>query len=187
MAASLIDVTKPQPYVAAVLQYISKGTVLDIGAGWGRNARFFADHGFSVTAVDHSPEAVAQLASYHTRAGRSITAICADIRAFTSGATYDVVLCTMVLHFLRSRTEVAEAVGRIQAMTKPGGLNVISLFTDRNPRGLRPYLASKNELRDYYASWKLIDAYEGLGQRFLPQPSGPPTRHYASRITAQHT
>jgi cyclopropane fatty-acyl-phospholipid synthase-like methyltransferase len=79
MDAELIDFTKPQSYVAAVLQHIKTGSVLDLGAGWGRNARFFADHGFDVTAVDNSSEAVARLTSYRTPTGQAIMATCEDI------------------------------------------------------------------------------------------------------------
>jgi tellurite methyltransferase len=185
MAAELIDFTKPQSYVAAVLQYVKGGSVLDLGAGWGRNARFFADHGFDVTAVDNAPQAVEYLNSYRTLGGKSIGAVCEDVRQFRSDDVYDVVLCTMVLHYLRSTAEVAAVLAQIKAMTKPRGLNVVSTYSNRNPRGLRPYLARPSELADSYLDWDVIDAYEGLGRRFKPQPSGPPTRHYSSRITAR--
>jgi 2-polyprenyl-3-methyl-5-hydroxy-6-metoxy-1,4-benzoquinol methylase len=98
MTAELIDFTKPQPYVAAAPQYVKSGSMLDLGAGWGRNAQYFADHGFDVTAVDNLSEAVARLKSYRTSTGQGIKTICADIRTFTSHDTYDAVLCTMVLH-----------------------------------------------------------------------------------------
>jgi hypothetical protein len=91
----------------------------------------------------------------------------------------------MVLHYLHSHTEIVKAVGRIQAMTKPGGLNVVSMYSDRNRRGVRPYLAARGELAGYYAGWKVLDSYEGLGRGLVPQRSGPPVRHYASRITAE--
>jgi tellurite methyltransferase len=185
MAAELIDFTKPQSYVAAVLRYVKGGSMLDLGAGWGRNARFFADHHFDVTAVDNAPEAVEQLKNYRSPSGKSIHAVCADIRHFRSEDVYDVVLCTMVLHYLDSAVEVTAALARIKTMTKPGGLNVVSMYSNRNPRGLRPYLARPDELADYYLGWDVIDAYEGLGRRFKPQSSGPPVRHYSSRITAR--
>lgn len=42
----------------ALLQADQKQSLLDLGAGTGFDSRFFADHGFSVLAIDFSPEMV---------------------------------------------------------------------------------------------------------------------------------
>lgn len=162
--------------------------MLDLGAGWGRDARYFADHGFAVTAVDNRPAALASLQSYRAKKALRYSVISADIRDLPTSVelqSYDVVLCRMVLHFLRSRAEVASAIAAMQRMTNPSGINVVSLFTDRNPVGLRPYLAKPGELPAYYAGWRIVDSYEGLGRWLRPKPGALRTRHYVTRLTAQ--
>jgi SAM-dependent methyltransferase len=157
---------------------------LDLGAGFGRNARFFAEHGFVVTAVDNSPEALSSLRNL----GDRVLVIDSDIRELFPllvPRTFDVILCRMALHFLRSASEVCAAIEDMQRVTKLGGLNVVSLFTTRNPVGVRPYLMPPGELRDHYSAWKILDAYEGLSGWFQSRGGSPPVRHYVERITAQ--
>jgi 2-polyprenyl-3-methyl-5-hydroxy-6-metoxy-1,4-benzoquinol methylase len=46
----------PAEIVERILKYKSSGSVLDIGAGQGRNSLFLAKSGFSVEAIDSSEE-----------------------------------------------------------------------------------------------------------------------------------
>ena len=45
---------RPEKLVENILQYRSAGSVLEVGAGEGRNALFLAAHGFQVQAIDTS-------------------------------------------------------------------------------------------------------------------------------------
>ncbi len=175
----------PQPYVRDVLRWCSRGTLLDVGAGWGRNARYFADRGFVVTAVDSTPDAVARLRALSAKSGNAIVVIQRDLRSITLTTHYDVVLCTMALHFLSSEIEVAEAISLLQGATRAGGVNVVSLYTSRNPRGLKPYLAPPGTLSASYRRWSQLDYYEGPGRWHVPPAGGPRRRHYVERLTAR--
>jgi SAM-dependent methyltransferase len=183
--ASDVYFSHPQPYVADVLQWRSHGTLLDVGAGWGRSARYFAEHGFAVTAVDHTPNAIARLRAYGAESGRAIEVIACDLRGFTPTAQYDVVLCTMVLHFLSSETEVDDAISLLQRATKLGGINVVSVYTSRNPAGLRSYLAPPGTLSRHYRTWTRLDYYEGPGRWHVPPEGGARRRHCLERLTAR--
>jgi tellurite methyltransferase len=186
MPSRFIDFSKPQPYVEHILRYISSGEVLDLGAGWGRNTRFFTDHGFSVTAVDDDNDAIAALRKYSASSKRPVELIQEDIRDWRPDQRrYAIVLCTMVLHFLENENEVAAVLTRVQDVTKEGGINVVSVYTSRNPAGLRPYLMSPGHIVGYYRNWTLLDTYEGLGRIYCSKSSGRPTRDFVERVTAQ--
>jgi ubiquinone/menaquinone biosynthesis C-methylase UbiE len=114
--------------------------------------------------------------------------VAADVRALPKAVTsrsYDVVLCRMVLHFLNNREEVEGVIRQMQQVTRVGGVNVVAMFTTRNPKGLRPYLAQPDELQTCYTGWKVLEEFEGLGRWFRPSPSDPLTRNYVARLTAQ--
>lgn len=186
MSLQLIDFSKPQPYVKYVLNYVKSGEALDLGAGSGRNTRFLADHGFEVTAIDDDKEAIAGLRKYRPKSKRSVKLIHADIRDWRSeSCRYDLVLCTMVLHFLTNEQEFRSVLTRIQDATKDGGINVISVYTNRNQAGVRPYLIAPTRLGAYYHKWALLDTYEGLGRPYRTEGVDQPVRDYVERVTAQ--
>lgn len=180
-----VYLSHPQPYVADLLRWRSDGRLLDVGAGWGRNARYFAEHGFAVTAVEHTPDAIARLQTYNASASRTIEIIASDLRGLRLTAQYDVVLCTMVLHFLSTEMEIAQAIALLQGATTAGGINVVSLYTSRNSLGLRPCLASPGTLAAAYRGWSQLDYYEGPGRWYVPPMGGSKRRHYVERMTAR--
>jgi tellurite methyltransferase len=183
--ATDIYLSHPQPYVRDVLRWCNKGTLLDVGAGWGRNTRYFADRGFAVTAVDTTPDAIARLRAYSAESGHAIKVIQQDLRDLTLTTRYDVVLCTMMLHFLSTEAEVAEAISKLQEATSADGINVVSLYTSHNPPGLKPYLAAPGALVAAYRRWLQLDYYEGPGRWHVPSGGGPRRRNYLERLTAR--
>jgi SAM-dependent methyltransferase len=51
----------PAQFLVDQVHVLPKGKVLDVAAGYGRNALFLAEHGFSVHAVDRDQEALQRL------------------------------------------------------------------------------------------------------------------------------
>jgi tellurite methyltransferase len=103
-------------------------TVLDLGAGDGRNALFLARRGFRVVAVDLVEAALSTL---HRRAaddGLAIETHRADIADFPLVEAYANVVSTVTLHFL-AWDDAVELVSRAKEQTAPGGLHLLSLFT----------------------------------------------------------
>jgi tellurite methyltransferase len=186
MPSRFIDFSQPQPYVEHALRFVPPGEALDLGAGSGRNTRFFSDRGFSVTAVDDDDETILALRENNKSFKRPAMVIQADIRDWRPGhRRYAIVLCTMVLHFLENDDEVAAVLTHMQDATQEGGINVVSVYTSRNPAGLRPYLMPPGNLVGYYRKWTLLDTYEGLGRLYRSKDSGRSTRDYVQRVTAQ--
>ena len=56
-------INPPAQFLVDSLPALPKGRVLDAAAGSGRNALFFAEHGFVVHAIDRNPEALLMLQS----------------------------------------------------------------------------------------------------------------------------
>jgi SAM-dependent methyltransferase len=49
---------KPSTWVVRWAHLVERGPVLDVACGAGRHARFFAERGFEVVAVDREPQAI---------------------------------------------------------------------------------------------------------------------------------
>jgi SAM-dependent methyltransferase len=103
---------------------------LDLGAGEGADSIRLALLRYDVTAVEISPEAVKKIERFAAEAGVDIITETADITEYQPNGLFDVVICNGVLHYVADKPKV---IGRMQAATAPGGLNVVSLwstFTD---------------------------------------------------------
>src|SRR5262249_10544374 len=75
--------------------------VIDLGTGSGRHAIALAQQGYQVDAIDQSPGVIARLHAEAEARGLSIhgrtMSVCSPDIDFSR---YDVVICTLVLHFL---------------------------------------------------------------------------------------
>ncbi len=106
------------------------GTALDIGAGEGADAIRLARLGYEVTAVDISVAAGEKIERFAAEAGVNVRVQVADIARYQFDDAYDVVICNGVLHYVADKAGV---VRRMQEVTNPGGLNVISLWSTYTP------------------------------------------------------
>ena len=141
-------------------------TVLDIGAGSGRDARWFADRGDRVLAV----EPTAPLRDHGTRTSPGVEWLDAHLPALQGvpEGPYDVVVLDAVwMHFearerLQGAPEVARRVGS-------GGVLLISLRHGPVPEGRRMFPVSVAETTELFASEGLElvveAAMESLGPR----------------------
>ena len=67
-----------------------------------------------------------------------------------------------------SKDEVDQAIKLMQQTTKPGGINVISAYTDQNtadfmadnPYGDHGYLLKAGELKSCYDGWEILEYEE---------------------------
>lgn len=110
----------PNATVAAELAELPPGRALDLGCGDGRHARWLADRGHEVVAVDGSAVAIAQLERAAHVDGHRLDARVADLRdasAWPDGP-FDLVL----LAYLHLPREAMRAVHRRAAeRLAPGG------------------------------------------------------------------
>lgn len=179
-----IEILKPRQIVYDILKYKNLGTVLDMGAGFGRHSLFLAHNGFHVTAVEIEQDRLDRIRNQAENLGVSIQTIKSDIADFVPAEKYDVVLSTMVLHFLPKET-AHKAIETMQEYTNKDGLNVVSVYTDENPAGLRPYLFEKNELKNAYSGWEILEYEEVLGPEIENPKDGGPSRRYGAKLIAR--
>lgn len=101
---------------------VEPGTALDLGCGEGGDALWLARMGWSVTAVDISPSALA-IGAAAQRAGDDITWIAADLATWQPPRSYDLVTSC----FLHSEVELPreDILRRAAAAVAPGGLFLV--------------------------------------------------------------
>lgn len=101
---------------------IEPGTALDLGSGEGGDALWLAHNGWSVTAVDIAPSALA-VGAADAADGDDVTWIAADLAEWRPPTRYDLVTS----HFLHSWVELPrdEILRRGAAAVAPGGILLI--------------------------------------------------------------
>ena len=156
--------SRPARLVRTAAEMLGSGKALDVGCGDGKNAIHLSESGFDVSAFDLSPIAIENARAYWSER-KSVAWEIADLTDYNYGiAVYDLVLATGPLHCLESRASVRNALCKIQNATRPGGLNVVSVFNDReqdlsgHAPSFAPILLPHQFYIDEYQDWEVLDA-----------------------------
>lgn len=134
------------------------GRALDVGAGEGVDSIRLALMGYAVTAVEISEVACEKIKSFAADAGADVSVVTADIGEYRPEGQFDIVVCNGVLHYVK---EKASVIARLQAATRPGGINVLSSWTTftRVPAGHKKipvYSDHENGVIAHaYESWRI--------------------------------
>ena len=131
--------TEPHPLVIEAAAMLPPGRALDLACGAGRNARYLAEHGWSVTAIDNSEVAISIVRSLHIDA--RVVDLERDLLPFDD-ESFDLVCIINFLH----RPLFAEA----KRVTRPGGIVVAAVRTSGS------YSLAPQELRADFAGWQVI-------------------------------
>jgi tellurite methyltransferase len=149
---------EPDTFVVQHVEAFLPGSVLDLGAGDGRNALFLARAGFKVIAVDAVEGAITRLRRSASEAGLEVETHVGDIARFSFAPSYANVISTVTLHFL-PKDEAPTIIARAKECTAQGGLHAVSLFTADGPLH-RPsshaFWLEPGELRSYYEGWDVL-------------------------------
>ena len=168
-----VGIDAVSPWVSRFADQVTAGgKVLDVACGTGRHARFFAQRGHTVDAVDRDIDALVNLPP-------GIAVLQADIEAGPwpfAGASYAAVVVTNYLHRPLFPT--------LLAAVEPGGLLIYETFALGNEQYGRPssagFLLQPGELLDMVQGEFEVLAYES-GYIDLPKPA------MIQRITARRT
>lgn len=158
----ILDFAKPSKYVDDLLPYLESGSkILDIGTADGRNILPFLEMGAYVDALDNNSEFIDALnIKYADYLGGQLNPIICDITKDFPKVNYDLIICSMVLHFFDETTS-NQVVENMISNTKLGGVNYISMFSSNNNPGRRPFMPEDDYLRKEYEDWeKIIDTTE---------------------------
>jgi SAM-dependent methyltransferase len=147
----------PSEWVCRWADMIPEGArVLDVAAGNGRHARFFAARACRVDAVDRQAEAMALLGTVP-----GINALCADIESGSwpyAGRTFDGIVVANYLH----RPLFPILLGALA----PGGVLIYETFSAGNEKYGRPrspdFLLQSGELLEVARGRLRVVAYEDV-------------------------
>lgn len=122
---------------AEVFRNERKLRVLELGAGQGRDALFFARAGFRVVALDYSQKAIEVIAQKALQLGLegSVQAVCHDIRRklpFEDGY-FDACYCHMVYCMALCSRELEALFQEVWRVLKPNGLSVYTVRHTGDP------------------------------------------------------
>jgi len=103
----------------------SARTVLDIGCGYG-TLRDFIPESIAYTGLDISCVALAKASENHRRGDRFIDC---DIEQWEPDGTYDAVVCSEVLYYLK---DLPGGLSRMSSCLNPQGLMIASFYNHRS-------------------------------------------------------
>lgn len=111
-------------------RYTPPASVLDAGAGGGRNLHWFVQQGFQVYGTDQNPEAIEALKQNFPGVpeGRFLVAQ-VESMPFPE-AHFQHIICSAVLHFAKSHQHFEQLFGELIRVLKPGGSLFIRVATD---------------------------------------------------------
>jgi SAM-dependent methyltransferase len=117
--------SEPAQYAIEAFRAAGAREVLELGAGHGRDSLAFARAGFTVTATDFSPQALAQLAEAARAQGKAdrVTPLLHDVRAPLPlpDASVDAAFGHMLFCMALSTAELTALVAEVRRVLRPGG------------------------------------------------------------------
>ena len=111
--------------------------VLELGAGHGRDAIFFARNGFEVTAVEYSQAGINAMLSQAARGlGGTLTPLCHDVREELpfENESFEAGYAHMLFCMALTTAELQRLARSVWRVLKPGGIMVYTARTVRDPQ-----------------------------------------------------
>ncbi|MEP0365561.1 MAG: methyltransferase domain-containing protein [Cyclobacteriaceae bacterium] len=111
----------------------SRGKLLDLGCGQGRDAISLARLGYEVTGIDNSAVGIQQMERTAKSEKIGLTGLVADIHTFQDFANYDFILLDSMFHFRKSEMkQETELIKRIIQESKKGTLIIFCIQNSGN-------------------------------------------------------
>ncbi len=172
-----MSVSPPNPHLVREIGELTPGTALDAGCGAGAEALWLASHGWQVTAVDVSAEALAQAAERATaiESAENIRWVEADLDVWDPEGVFGLV----TTHYAHSSLPQLELYDRLASWVAPGGTLLIvgHLHThdmgeghDHHPPAEASVTLAAITARLDGGTWQIVTAEER--QRTVSRPGG---------------
>ena len=114
--------------------YDNCSRIMDVGCGEGRNLVYFLQNGYDVYGIDANPDAVAAVAqlaqSLAPRLPDDNFLVAAAEDLPFGEATFDLAICSAVLHFAQSTLHFDAMLRSVWRIIKPGGYFFARLASD---------------------------------------------------------
>jgi SAM-dependent methyltransferase len=143
------DTGQPSSELRRVIaeERIAPCAALEVGCGTGTNAVWLAQLGFTVTAVDISPLAIAQAKRKAADAGLAVRWLTADLLEGPDlGGAYGFVFDRGCYHVVR-RVDVQAYLRALRAATQAGTLSLVLAGNAREPHSPGPPVVTEEEIK----------------------------------------
>ena len=161
-----------------------RARVLDLGCGEGRDAVVFAAAGHQVTGLDISRAGLRKAARLAAARGVGVRWVHGDIARLPVAGRFDLLYYCGAIHYV-PRARRPTVFRRLRAMTRPGGLHALVVFTDRHvyvEKGEVIDYFGPGELLAHYVGWHVLHHREGL----IPcAQDGRPHEHSVEELIAR--
>jgi len=130
--------------------YSTRGSLLDLGCGQGRDSIFLASIGYRVTAVDSSKIGIQQMIKKTQSQGLEVDGIVSDIENLKLEKKFDVILFDMLLHGFEDAIQLELLRKYSNSLNKDGILCIV--FPD-------DFQAEHfmKMLKSFTSDWNLLD------------------------------
>lgn len=152
---------------------------IDIGAGEGRDAVFFAENGFDVLATDTATNGLKKAIRLAREHGVEIEVLEGDVNSLELEGSFDLVYSAGTIQYLRPENRERQ-FAHFQKRTTSGGVHALLTFVDHPGIPLAPdwgeneFLYDPGELREYYAGWRCLHSRAFV---FDDDSGGEPHKH----------
>lgn len=165
-----------------------KISVLELGAGQGRNSLWLARKGNEVEVRDISKVAIDKILEISQKEDLGIVGLNVDSRD-KFDKNYDVIITTYMLHHLDTDDALA-VLQNMKENTKNGGYNVVTTFTKegdfyKKNTGTKYYYPELGELRNIYSDWEIVDYSEESSRAHAKNADGTNMINIAAKIIAR--
>ena len=153
------DSMEVDPWLVDIYPCLNPGQVLDVACGNGNNALFMASHGFDVTAIDISMEALKQLNHQSALRNLRIKTCQVDLEddPVLPEGPFDLILDFFYLY--------RPLFPKLKKILRPGGLLAVRTFSragDFPEIALNPaFVLEPGELTDIFCGWDVLVYEEG--------------------------
>jgi tellurite methyltransferase len=108
--------------------------IIDVGCGSGRNVHYFLKNNFHVFGIDQDARAIEKVRTLAQQLAPKIASenfIVSKVEDMPFGdATFDLAICSAVLHFADSKAHFEDMLNSIWRVLKPGGFFFARLASD---------------------------------------------------------
>jgi 2-polyprenyl-3-methyl-5-hydroxy-6-metoxy-1,4-benzoquinol methylase len=163
------------------------GRALDLGAGEGSDAIRLARLGYEVDAIEASAVGVEKIEKFARQSGVRVNVKHGNVNFVKIAQGYDCILCCGLLHYINDKETILR---KIQGATRPGGFNLVSLFSDVTPipecHRIVDVFSDKEDgiIAAAYAGW-LTDIRFERNKPDRSHPGFPPHTHSMIKLLAQ--
>jgi 2-polyprenyl-3-methyl-5-hydroxy-6-metoxy-1,4-benzoquinol methylase len=136
--------------------YPSRGHILDLGCGQGRDAIALAKMGYKVSGIDVSELGVKQMLNKAKEEGLNINGRVCDMFRFEITGFYDIIILNSILHFEKDdKKKEVELLLRISEKIKNKGLICICIWKSEQKEKIIREIFSRSSF-----NWKILnDSY----------------------------